>query len=345
MIQVQTELQVADNTGAKKIECIKVLGGSKRRYASIGDTIVIAVKEAIPKGKVKKGSVHKAVVVRVKKGIHRDDGSKVRFRKAIYQLSCDADKSNNVHNYLTTEAYSGASNITGFLKHDDIAQPPESLAARETYYVNLHDYYYFVKKFRHRADYEDNNRLVFITSHHLKSETELHVGDIVFNHLNCSKDGQGKDAVTTTTRYDEDHDLGKKAFCTDSNYPKRGCPSHPVSANLGELMPDPNKKEVNLIGNANINGIVVVEVVTAPSPPILKYLGRPIDSYTPQQQEIIRKLQKKPEKPKHYSLEHRDELPYKSELIVSNFLNYIRSNRGFFNAINTDNLPPEIKRV
>jgi len=63
MIQVQTELTVADNTGAKKIECIKVLGGSKRRYASIGDTIVIAVKEAIPKGKVKKGSVHKAVVV------------------------------------------------------------------------------------------------------------------------------------------------------------------------------------------------------------------------------------------------------------------------------------------
>ena len=79
MIQVQKELNVADNTGAKKIECFKVLGGSKRRYASIGDTIVIAVKGAIPKGKVKKGSVHKAVVVRVKKGIHRDDGSKVKF--------------------------------------------------------------------------------------------------------------------------------------------------------------------------------------------------------------------------------------------------------------------------
>ena len=79
MIQVQTELSVADNTGAKRIECIKVLGGSKRRYASIGDIIVIAVKEAIPKGKVKKGSVHKAVVVRVKKGIHREDGSKVKF--------------------------------------------------------------------------------------------------------------------------------------------------------------------------------------------------------------------------------------------------------------------------
>ena len=79
MIQVQTELMVADNTGAKKIECIKVLGGSKRRYASIGDTIVVAIKEAIPKGKVKKGAVHKAVVVRTRKEIYRDDGSKVQF--------------------------------------------------------------------------------------------------------------------------------------------------------------------------------------------------------------------------------------------------------------------------
>ena len=79
MIQVQTELSVADNTGAKRIECIKVLGGSKRRYASIGDTIVVAVKEAIPKGKVKKGSVHKAVVVRTRKEIYRNDGSKVQF--------------------------------------------------------------------------------------------------------------------------------------------------------------------------------------------------------------------------------------------------------------------------
>ena len=63
MIQVQTELTVADNTGAKRVECIKVLGGSKRRYASIGDLIVISVKDAIPNGKVKKGTVHKAVVV------------------------------------------------------------------------------------------------------------------------------------------------------------------------------------------------------------------------------------------------------------------------------------------
>ena len=79
MIQVQTELAVADNTGARIVECIKVLGGSKRRYASIGDNIVVSVKEAIPNGKVKKGSVHKAVVVRTKKEIFRKDGSKVQF--------------------------------------------------------------------------------------------------------------------------------------------------------------------------------------------------------------------------------------------------------------------------
>ncbi len=79
MIQVKTELRVADNTGARIVECIKVLGGSKRRYASIGDTIVVAIKEAMPKGKVKKGTVHRAVVVRTKKGIYREDGSKVKF--------------------------------------------------------------------------------------------------------------------------------------------------------------------------------------------------------------------------------------------------------------------------
>ena len=79
MIQVQTELNVADNTGARRVECIKVLGGSKRRYASVGDLIVIAVKDAIPNGKVKKGTVHKAVVVRTKYPIKRNDGSTVKF--------------------------------------------------------------------------------------------------------------------------------------------------------------------------------------------------------------------------------------------------------------------------
>ena len=70
---------VADNTGAKRVECIKVLGGSKRRTASVGDQIVVSVKDAIPNGKVKKGSVHKAVVVRTRYSIHRNDGSKVKF--------------------------------------------------------------------------------------------------------------------------------------------------------------------------------------------------------------------------------------------------------------------------
>ena len=79
MIHVQTELNVADNTGARVVECIKVLGGSKRRYASIGDNIVVSVKEAIPNSKVKKGSVHRAVIVRTKKSICRNDGSNVKF--------------------------------------------------------------------------------------------------------------------------------------------------------------------------------------------------------------------------------------------------------------------------
>ena len=79
MIQMQTMLDAADNSGARRLMCVKVLGGSKRRYASVGDRIVVSVKEAIPNGKVKKGSVHKAVVVRTKYSIHRKDGSKVKF--------------------------------------------------------------------------------------------------------------------------------------------------------------------------------------------------------------------------------------------------------------------------
>ncbi|MDL2321562.1 50S ribosomal protein L14 [Desulfosarcina sp. OttesenSCG-928-B08] len=79
MIQAQTNLTVADNSGARAVYCIKVLGGSKRRYAGIGDVIVVAVKEAIPNAKVKKGDVLKAVVVRTKKEIRRPDGSYIRF--------------------------------------------------------------------------------------------------------------------------------------------------------------------------------------------------------------------------------------------------------------------------
>ena len=79
MIGVQTELQVADNTGAKRIECIKVLGGSGREIASIGDVIVVSVKEAIPRGRVKKGDIHRAVIVRTAKEIHRNDGSSIKF--------------------------------------------------------------------------------------------------------------------------------------------------------------------------------------------------------------------------------------------------------------------------
>jgi large subunit ribosomal protein L14 len=79
MIQMQTQLDVADNSGARKVQCIKVLGGSHRRYAAIGDIIKVSVKEAIPRGKVKKGDVKNAVVVRTKKGVRRPDGSLIRF--------------------------------------------------------------------------------------------------------------------------------------------------------------------------------------------------------------------------------------------------------------------------
>ena len=79
MIQMQSRLDVADNTGAKSVQCIKVLGGSKRRYAHIGDIIKVSVKDAIPRGKVKKGEVYDAVVVRTAHGVRRADGSLIRF--------------------------------------------------------------------------------------------------------------------------------------------------------------------------------------------------------------------------------------------------------------------------
>ncbi|MDD5587085.1 MAG: 50S ribosomal protein L14 [Alphaproteobacteria bacterium] len=79
MIQMESVLDVADNSGAKKVACIKVLGGSKRKTAGIGDIIVVSIKDAIPRGKVKKGDVHKAVIVRQKFGLKRDDGSLIRF--------------------------------------------------------------------------------------------------------------------------------------------------------------------------------------------------------------------------------------------------------------------------
>ncbi len=81
MIQMQTNLEVADNSGARRVQCIKVLGGSKRRTANVGDIIVVSVKDAIPRGRVKKGEVRRAVIVRTAKEIHRADGTTIRFDK------------------------------------------------------------------------------------------------------------------------------------------------------------------------------------------------------------------------------------------------------------------------
>ncbi len=92
MIQMRSNLEVADNSGARRVQCIKVLGGSKRRTATIGDVIVVSIKEAIPRGRVKKGDVHKAVIVRTSKEIHRADGSSVRFdRNAAVLISKEGE--------------------------------------------------------------------------------------------------------------------------------------------------------------------------------------------------------------------------------------------------------------
>src|SRR5690349_23436343 len=94
MIQMRTTLDVADNSGARRVQCIKVLGGSKRKYASIGDIIVVSVKEAIPNGKVKKGDVMKAVVVRTAKELGRPDGTYIRFdnNSAVGEAHGGADR-------------------------------------------------------------------------------------------------------------------------------------------------------------------------------------------------------------------------------------------------------------
>jgi large subunit ribosomal protein L14 len=92
MIQMRTNLDVADNSGARRVQCIKVLGGAQRKTASIGDVIVVSVKEAIPRGRVKKGDVHKAVIVRTAKEVRRADGSTVRFdRNAAVLISKEGE--------------------------------------------------------------------------------------------------------------------------------------------------------------------------------------------------------------------------------------------------------------
>jgi large subunit ribosomal protein L14 len=105
MIQTQSYLDVADNSGARRVMCIKVLGGSHRRYAAIGDIIKVTVKEAIPRGKVKKGQVMKAVVVRTKKGVRRSDGSLIRFddNAAVLLNNQDAPMGTRIFGPVTRE--------------------------------------------------------------------------------------------------------------------------------------------------------------------------------------------------------------------------------------------------
>ncbi len=98
MIQQETCLEVADNSGAKRVQCIKVLGGSKRKFASVGDIIVVAIQDAIPRGRVKKGDVHKAVIVRTRFDVRRDDGSIIRFdRNAAVLINKDKEPDRHPH--------------------------------------------------------------------------------------------------------------------------------------------------------------------------------------------------------------------------------------------------------
>jgi large subunit ribosomal protein L14 len=105
MIQTQSYLDVADNSGARRVMCIKVLGGSHRRYASVGDIIKVTIKEAIPRGKVKKGQVMRAVVVRTKKGVRRTDGSLIRFddNAAVLLTNQDAPVGTRIFGPVTRE--------------------------------------------------------------------------------------------------------------------------------------------------------------------------------------------------------------------------------------------------
>jgi large subunit ribosomal protein L14 len=105
MIQTQSYLDVADNSGARRVMCIKVLGGSHRRYASVGDIIKVTVKEAIPRGKVKKGQVMNAVVVRTRKGVRRNDGSLIKFddNAAVLLTAQDAPVGTRIFGPVTRE--------------------------------------------------------------------------------------------------------------------------------------------------------------------------------------------------------------------------------------------------
>jgi len=125
MIQMQTNLDVADNSGARRVMCIKVLWGSKRRYATVGDVIVVSIKEAIPRGKVKKGDVMKAVVVRVRKDIRRADGSVIRFDRNAAVLDQQPVGAGR-HPYLRT----GPARIARQEPHEDhLARPGGAVMA------------------------------------------------------------------------------------------------------------------------------------------------------------------------------------------------------------------------
>lgn len=211
--------------------------------------------------------------------INFSDGFRVRYSHAIYHLRCDPDKDNDVHTYLAANPYGGTTNIIGFLKFMD---EPISPSTRQ-YIPDPQDYIAWARKFRLRAAYEVRNRVVFITTHQTEPDNVIRIANnVTFQHINCPLSGMGRDEVIVTDRYGDDVIPGQEAICDHPDYPLRGCPPNSVAANLGDLMPNPNRKELNLIGDESLKGIVVFAV----APPGKDYMhlnstseAREIDLY------------------------------------------------------------------
>lgn len=182
------------------------------------------------------------------------DGVRIMYMKAIYNLRCDPSKDNDVHKYLASDPYGETTNIIGFLKFED-----EPIRNRGDV-LNPQDYFRWSKIFRIKSAVEKRNRVPFITSYEFRGDTAKVAGDVIFNHVNCPDSGSGTDDIHVYRGDESETIRGKLATCDNSMYPANGCPIVPVSANLGLLMPSPNRKEVNFIGNANIKGIVVIAI-------------------------------------------------------------------------------------
>lgn len=228
-----------------------------------------------------------------------NDGSKIQYILQYYNLTCDPDKNNNVHKYLATEPYDQTTNIVGFLKYQD--EPIRDDVRRRIF--DPQDYRVWSEQFRRPNGSERLYKVPFITSYEQHDDQVLVGGTIVFNNINCPSEGTGEDdRIVYNPRFGEpDYIKGRQAECLHDGYPHHGCPDVPVVANLGSLMPNPNRKEINFIGSGKIRGIIVIAV--APRGGEYEYLA------------------------------NREAIPH--EYIVSDFMNALARNpEGFASLLN-----------